>query len=341
MRTLLDCGFQREGTAEKYPVEQVAKVLRSASTHEDIRSILVPQLDGLARQAGNCWSVVSTLGLAEIEKTARSIVEFGVDMANSIPVARFDKFTAITLSEIESYRTLQRLIREYRDAGVQDRPLCIGVFGRPGSGKSYGVKTVVGQILGGKVCSMTFNLSEFRDISELSRAFHIIHNKTRDGAVPLVFFDEFDCSLGTERCGWLKYFLAPMQDGVFNDSMDEHPIGRAIFVFAGGTRHAYKQFADQSHESWFIDAKGPDFLSRLRGYINIAGTEPVGPKDHSCLLRRAIMLRVNLEVRAKTLGDKAHRLIRADKKVEIDEGVLRAFLKVTPTATVPARWPPS
>jgi hypothetical protein len=327
-RALLDTGFLGKDAAEEYPINEISDVLRSGVKHKDLHSILVPEIDGPGKKTGECWSIVSTIGMAKIEATAREIVRLGIDTAGSIPLVRFGKFTAITLSEIESYRTIQRLIREYRDAGVQDRPLCIGVFGRPGSGKSYGLKKVVGHILGDDVPSMTFNLSEFRDARELSRAFHLIHNATRDRAVPLVFFDEFDCSLGNGLCGWLKYFLAPMQDGVFNDGVDTHPIGRAIFVFAGGTCYDYRQFASQSPEAWFINAKGPDFLSRLRGYIDIAGTEPVGPKDHSCLLRRAIMLRVGLEERTKTLSDKAHWLLDADKKIHIDEDVLRAFLKV-------------
>ena len=200
------------------------------------------------------------------------------------------------------------------------------MFGKPGSGKSFGVKEVVRHILGDNAPSLTFNLSEFRDVSELSRGFHLIHDKTRDGTTPLVFFDEFDASLGRDKLAWLKYFLAPMQDGTFNDGADVHPIGRAIFVFAGGTKHTYEDFAGQALEADFISAKGPDFLSRLRGFIDIMGTEPADHKDYFCMLRRAVMLRVSLEERAKTLGDKAHRLLDSNKQIHIDTGVLRAFL---------------
>ncbi len=31
--------------------------------------------------------------------------------------------------------------------------------------------------------------------------------------IPLVFWDEFDTSLDGRPLGWLRYFLAPMQDG--------------------------------------------------------------------------------------------------------------------------------
>ncbi len=69
-----------------------------------------------------------------------------------------------------------------------------------------------------------------------------------------------------------------MQDGEFTEGQLHHPIGRAIFVFAGGTCSTIEEFESSSREM-FKDAKGPDFLSRLRGYINILGANP--PLDDS------------------------------------------------------------
>jgi hypothetical protein len=50
------------------------------------------------------------------------------------------------------------------------------------------------------------------------------------GKTAVVFFDEFDSPHGGEPLGWLKYFLAPMQDGVFKEGGETHPIGKAILV---------------------------------------------------------------------------------------------------------------
>jgi len=324
-RNLLIHGFEQED----YPYHPVTEAMKLAKQSDNFLTVDIPYPPISFGLTGTCWSVISTLGLRKIEQLAVDIVKTGIKAAEKhIPVARFGKLNAVTLSEIESYRAIQRLIREYRDAGVQDRPLCIGVFGKPGSGKSFGVKQVVKHLLGQAVDSLTFNLSEFRDMAELSRAFHQIHNKTRDGKTPLVFFDEFDATHDGKELAWLKYFLAPMQDGLFNDGSDIHPIGRAVFVFAGGTKHDYKAFADQSSDKKFIAAKGPDFLSRLRGFIDIMGTDPAGDQDYACLLRRAVMLRIFLEERAKTLGASAHWLLDRDQRIHIDSGVLRAFLKV-------------
>ena len=45
--------------------------------------------------------------------------------------------------------------------------------------------------------------------------------------------------------GWLRYFLAPMQDGKFLQGEMAHPIGKAIFVFAGGTSWTLDNFGKQ------------------------------------------------------------------------------------------------
>jgi hypothetical protein len=63
---------------------------------------------------------------------------------------------------------------------------------------------------------------------------------------PLAFFDEFDSALDDQELGWLRYFLAPMQDGIFYDNEDpKHPvqkIKRSILVFAGGIHTSFEEF---------------------------------------------------------------------------------------------------
>jgi hypothetical protein len=111
------------------------------------------------------------------------------------------------------------------------------------------------------------------------------------GKVPLVFFDEFDSRCGSDELGWLKYFLEPMQVGTFKEGEITHPIGKAIFVFAGGTSRTLQEFCreDLSENALskeeiakklkdlkesFKGAKGADFVSRLKGYVNIPGLNP-------------------------------------------------------------------
>jgi hypothetical protein len=118
--------------------------------------------------------------------------------------------------------------------------------------------------------------------------------------------------------GWLVSFLAPMQDGTFIDQGVTRPIGPAIFVFAGGTHSTMDSFRTRAVE--LPTAKATDFLSRLRGYVNILGPNPDGPDDQTYTLRRAMLLRAVLSARAPQLFEGA--------KLRIDEGILRAFLDV-------------
>ena len=75
----------------------------------------------------------------------------------------------------------------------------------------------------------------------------------------------------------LKDWIMPMQDGKFKDESGEHPLGKCIFVFAGGTSESFEQFTrpmsskNAEEQKTFRDLKAPDFVSRLRGTINVLG----------------------------------------------------------------------
>jgi hypothetical protein len=149
------------------------------------------------------------------------------------------------------------------------------------------------------------------------------------GKIPLVFWDEFDTALGGRALGWLRYFLAPMQDGCFQEGQIVHPIGRAIFVFAGGTSQRMEEFGQGLAAEEFQAAKGPDFVSRLKGYVNVLGPNPrssgssAGPgADPYFIIRRAILLRAILKGSAPRLFEKRD----GKELLRIDPAVLRASL---------------
>jgi hypothetical protein len=121
------------------------------------------------------------------------------------------------------------------------RPISFAIFGPPGAGKSLGVSQIAEEIFGRSAVRLTFNLAQFNSAAELAPAFHRIRDIYLRGDLPFVLFDEFDSSLGDEL-GWLRHFLAPMQDGEFLEQGHIHPIGAAIFVFAGGTRESLAMF---------------------------------------------------------------------------------------------------
>lgn len=302
---------------------------QSFEQHDSIQEIAVTRPKSGVGSLTDNWSLLDDLAQAGLEQAAAYFVVHGKDPAlDRVPIARYRYLRAIDRTEIESYRSIHNLIQEYLATPKNNKPLAIAVFGPPGSGKSFGVTEVAESISAGSLEKMEFNLSQFRSLQDLLSAFHKIRDISLSGTIPLVFFDEFDASFNGEL-GWLKYFLAPIQDGEFREGEAIHPIGKAIFVFAGGTSHTFEQFsncdADENStdedKEFFKKVKGPDFVSRLRGFINVKGPNPVDDKDDFYMIRRALLLR-------HLLTSKARHLLGPDKTFAIDRGVLRALLRV-------------
>ena len=85
-----------------------------------------------------------------------------------------------------------------------------------------------------------------------------------------------------------------MQDGKFQQGDLTYPIGKALFVFAGGTTETLDNFGKNVSEDQARTAKVPDFVSRLKGYIDVLGPNRRAGGDDPCyLLRRAILLRLD------------------------------------------------
>jgi len=279
-----------------------------------------------------CWYIIKDKSSTNLAEIAYDIVKNGDKSAlKFIPIAQFGNLKAVDRAEIEAYRSIKNLMVEYVSAKNTVRPLSIAVFGTPGSGKSFGVSEVATSIAPKLIEKLNFNLSQFQTNLDLITAFHKVRDLSLEGKIPLVFFDEFDSTF-ERKLGWLKYFLAPMQDGVFREGDSVHPIGKAIFVFAGGTSSTYKEFcgediSDENEYKEFIkefqSAKGPDFISRLRGYVNILGPNQTDEQwDQLFIIRRAMLLRSLLE-------RKTPHLISNRGEAQIDNGVLRAMLKVS------------
>lgn len=322
-------GFGANPIKGEFPYPQLFELdADDMAVYDSIQDVKIHDIK--SQKCQNCWFILKEKSTASLAEIAFGIVKNGDDKSlRAIPMAQFGRLKTIDRTEIESYRSIRNLISEYMSVRDVMRPLSIAAFGTPGSGKSFGITEVATSIAPDKITKLSYNLSQFSSVSELTRAFHKIRDFSLEGIVPLVVFDEFDASFNG-KLGWLKYFLAPMQDGIFRDMEATHPIGRAIFVFVGGTSSTFSEFCGenireaqelQQFKAEFSSAKGPDFVSRLRGYVNILGPNKANTGDHLYIVRRAMMLRALVE-------RKLPHIISENGEAQIDNGVLRAMLKV-------------
>jgi hypothetical protein len=352
-RRLLRLGYgNRSALQPNYPAEE----LFGPSTKDDAFFACqpIPIIPQAAEPDRGYWRLLDTILQQKTALLHRAVAltatgakptspedKQAAELLKQVPTAVFAKaLRTCDRREIENYRSLYTLMLDYIRRPSAPRPLSVAVFGPPGAGKSFGIKMVAKALsqLGNSrpIETLTFNLSQYQAPDQLADAFHLVRDLALRGRIPLVFFDEFDTSLGGSRLGWLRYFLAPMQDAEFLDRGTPHPIGQAIFVFAGGTSGTYTQFAEpflnqnSKSKAEFHAAKGPDFLSRLRGTLDIPGLDlnvpfdPFGPVDAfpceaAILLRRAGIL-------AFQLSEKAPQLRDAGNTLRVSPVVLRALL---------------
>ena len=214
------------------------------------------------------------VGLASVVSTGIAVVFRGLEVAlKPVPKAHFGKYFTVDRNEIERLNSIRNFIVTYLNNPQETRPLSFAVFGPPGSGKSFAVKELMRDVVGDSAASYNFNLSQMTDISDLHQAFHRIRDAATRNQTPFVFWDEFD----TDDLKWLKDFLCPMQDAEFHAHGAHYPFGKTIFVFAGGTCASLAEFEKKRGSSEFArfkEKKGPDFVSRLRGHIDVKGPEP-------------------------------------------------------------------
>ncbi len=259
---------------------------------------------------------------------ASAYLSKGKRALDGLPFATFGNLLCVDQSEIEGFRMIADLLKRHFDDTRRDKPISIGVFGAPGGGKSFRIKEVAKSVAGKDVVILEFNVAQFGDNS-LMLAMHEIRDAVLEGKRPICLFDEYDS-------GDLKYlasFLAPMQDGRFEDEGMIRPVGPAVFVFIGGVfaNHAEMSESIRSSENGkggsgkpdYKKLKLPDFASRLSGYVEVSGIDmPTGPDSRNVMLRRAILLRSIL------IRSMQNLFVPPDDELSIDPGLAWAFLNV-------------
>ncbi|KFZ24199.1 hypothetical protein V502_01321 [Pseudogymnoascus sp. VKM F-4520 (FW-2644)] len=341
-RELLRKGFQYPDgdstNANGYPTPEYCKIsIDPNDTKDNITGIPIdPKVAD-----SNDWTILAVRSQQQSsqqpadnpqEHIAEKIVKYGWDELKDVPVAKFGNLVTADRQEIEGYRVVANLVSGYLSKD-RTKPLSIAVFGYPGSGKSFGVKEVIMETSKkkSKLEILELNLSQFTDFQDLVSAFHSIRDITLSDKTPLVLFDEFDSESKTGT-NWLRYFLAPMQDGRFIDNGVRHPLGAAVFIFIGGRFNNFGDFKNYCKSD--PASKAPDFESRLNGFVNVLGLnlrkKPKNRHDNSdhSIHNRAVLIRRAFVLRSMLMGCE-EKLFKDGKILQIDDGVLRAFLEVT------------
>jgi len=354
-RTLLACGHgsaEDEAESPGFPAREVAMSVISPPSCDQFEHVLVPE----ATSDHSMWRILEGPACHQMSQRAltlgqaRLVTQFGIEKLNGVPRFEMNALKTVDRHEIESLRNIRSLIEQYSES-KQSKPLPIGVFGQPGSGKSFGVKQIAKAVLGKDVPILEFNLAQLspNDESVLIGAFHQIRDRVLEGHIPVVFWDEFD-SGGLQ---WLSKLLAPMQDGTFLEGQFVRPVGQCVFIFAGGTSYDFQSFGPPEYSSeqlenlckqhgldqtdirrrydaereHFRKQKGPDFKGRLTTYLNVAGPNPrknfdwlknehtIDESDTGCALRRAMLLR-------------GLARLRGTSPMNIDPALLTALLEI-------------
>lgn len=278
--------------------------------------------DTLLKTHGRQCYLQDPQSIRAVNECARNIVVQGPHTAlPDVPLETIGAWCSADRQEIEGVRSVNNAMRDYLLLKNPETPLCVAVFGPPGAGKSFAIKEMARGLGLGETAQLTFNLSQFESPAELQNAFNQIRDLNLKGKTPLVFWDEFDTPCEGQPLGWLRYFLAPMQDGEFTHQGLTHPLGGGIYVFAGATRHSFEEFRS-GNSSADRAAKKPDFISRLRAFINIRGINgnPNSVEDRLYMIRRAFILRQYLETNVPQ--------IKLGLQFDIEPCVLDAFLLV-------------
>ena len=323
-------GIQDFGDNRTYSASEVRNTVLERAVRQGLEFVLqrpdfVPQAFPVVRRNESDSTVIG--GSPCLDGTYR------IEPSITCPSVRFGSLTTINSRDIDSLLSLRHLATKFIADRKWNGPLPLVVFGKPGAGKNTIIRTVLDSVKGCEFDpALSCNLAQWANTESLSQHFHKIQDRTLHAdKPPVVLFDEFDTPLAGQPVGWLKYFLMPMQDGLYMVGNDTFHIGRAIFVFAGGVAHSYAEFKKKFVNAKHDDAKVVDFLSRLRGHIDVQDIALSGvfrPEkessiaDQNAQIQRAIILRGLLSKHMAGIFDKA-KLV-----ADMDPSLIYAFLNI-------------
>ena len=302
-----------EGKFKQKSIDDAIQFLETANNAKKLcHPIHIPLLDTNGKYV-TPWSMYKCLCIDGFD-IARRVMEDGLDCVYGLPVLRRKDFRSFDQNEALNVLHIETLIERYLESGKPKTPLNLMIFGIPGAGKSFFIKQMIKALnerRGKNVIEFhTFNLSQINDEKLLNDAFQQVRDDGVKGSIPLLFLDEFD----TAGFKWLKYFIAPMQDGQFIEGSSVHIMPRCILVFAGGVSNNLNDMMGIINAK---ELKIPDFISRLHGVQTVWGVNPTDDDTQRMFIaRRACILKNEISE-------------RFDNNIKIDEALHYALLHVT------------
>ena len=151
--------------------------------------------------------------------------------------------------------------------------------------QSFGVKQIAASIGETAIKEMVYNLSQADSPHVLPMMFHKIRDEALKGMVPRsslmnsILLSRASSSGGSIFPGPDAGWRVPGRGG-------DAPDREGNLHFCPGTCQSYDEFFKRSRRP---GVKVPDFISRLKGYMNIKGCNPSGYNDQFYLIRRAML----------------------------------------------------
>jgi hypothetical protein len=285
----------------------------------------------------------------------RKIIKQGAKagLEENVPFLNYEKFFTADRDDIHQYRVVQKICEEHFLKQKLTRPVSIAVLGKPGVGKSFGIKQLVEFLKkeNDSIERIEFNLSQIANVETLYRVFDKIREKAVIGKRVLVFFDEADSKIMGTDDNWYKFFLSPMQDGTYYIGPDEFSLGHPIFVFAFSKYKDWGSFNKGKQNTRVAEdpEKFFDFVSRIHCHIEIkdlslpssgdnginwenlptdqvANVSGLNSANVPVYLRRALVIRSQLEKHCSSIFKKNGESHFGNATAQIDDEIIKELV---------------
>lgn len=163
----------------------------------------------------------------------------------------------------EAIRRVRRGIIEYAEDRSRWRPLNIMMQARPGSGKSFLVKSLAASIKSHNAVAIDYNLACLQNIEDLIQPLDSVRNIKMQDKLPILFLDEFDSDPSR-----YPLLLPLMWDGELNIAHRNLKLGKLVIILAGSNDDIAKTTADAKAMQTSMAPEGGkliDLVSRING----------------------------------------------------------------------------